>query len=132
MIVVDTNILIYLWLPGDYTEQAEMLLEKDSHWVCPMLWRSEYRNVVTSFYRNGMLSYEDAVAVILNAEGQMANAEYAVNSVEVMEKVKQSTCTAYDCEYVVLAEMLETRLITNDKEILKCFPDIAVDMNDFV
>ncbi len=36
-----------------------------------------------------------------------------------MEKVKESKCTAYDCEYVVLAEVLKSNLITKDKEILK-------------
>ncbi len=132
MIVVDTNILVYLWLPGNFTEQAERLLEKDGHWVSSMLWRSEYRNVVGAFYRKGLLSYEDAIEVILNAEEQMSDSEYAVNSVRVMEKVKRSKCTAYDCEYVVLAEAFDCNLITKDKEIIKYFPDIAIDLERFV
>lgn len=49
-----------------------------------------------------------------------------------MEKVKASKCTAYDCEYVVLAEVLKSNLITKDKEILKYFPDIAIDLEAFV
>ena len=46
MIVVDTNILAYLYLPGDFTERAEALLAKDADWVAPTLWRSEFRNIL--------------------------------------------------------------------------------------
>ncbi len=132
MIVVDTNILVYLWLPGEFTEQAEKLLETDSEWISCVLWRSEFRNVVASFFRQGKLSYETAVKVILSAEEQMVDTEYAVNSLEVMAKVKMSKCMAYDCEYVALAEVLECNLITKDKEILRSFPDIAIDLETFL
>lgn len=40
MIVVDSNILAYLYLPGDFTEQAERLLGENPDWVAPSLWRS--------------------------------------------------------------------------------------------
>ncbi len=62
----------------------------------------------------------------------MTNSEYMVNSIKVLEKVKESKCTAYDCEYVVLAEELEAVLVTKDKEILKYFPNIATDLDKFV
>ena len=42
MIVVDSNVLAYLYLPGDYTALAEALLEHDHEWAGPVLWRSEF------------------------------------------------------------------------------------------
>ena len=36
MIVVDSNIVAYLYVPGDYTEQAESLLESDPDWAVPL------------------------------------------------------------------------------------------------
>lgn len=46
MIVVDTNIIVYLMVPGENTESAKLLLIKDSMWVAPVWWRSEFRNVL--------------------------------------------------------------------------------------
>ncbi|MGR3220263.1 MAG: PIN domain-containing protein [Candidatus Anammoxibacter sp.] len=60
MIVVDTNIIVYLWLPSDFTEMAKKLLNKDSYRVSSILWKSEFRNVVSSFYRRILITYEQA------------------------------------------------------------------------
>ena len=51
MIVVDTNVIAYLFLPGEYTPLAERLLQKDPDWVAPVLWRSELRNVFALYVR---------------------------------------------------------------------------------
>ncbi len=45
MIVVDTNIIAYLLLPSDYTHLAEQVIMKDSGWIAPYLWQSEFRNI---------------------------------------------------------------------------------------
>ena len=132
MIVVDTNIIVYLWLPSDFSEMAEKLLKKDSDWVSSILWKSEFRNVVSSFYRRKLITYEQALGVIFNAEEQLVNSEYSVNSLKIMEKVKSSKCTAYDCEYVALADVLNCHLVTNDKKILRSFPSIATDLKCIV
>jgi predicted nucleic acid-binding protein len=57
---------------------------------------------------------------------------YDVSSEKVLELAMQSNCSAYDCEYVALAQDLGVPLVTADKQILKAFPKIAISMEKFV
>lgn len=126
MIVVDTNILAYLYLPGEYTTAAESLLGRDSAWAAPVLWRSEFRNVLAGYLRRRSLSFEQAHGIQREAESLLAGAEYEVDSLGVLELVRESDCSAYDCEFVALARTLRVKLVTMDAKLLRAFPGIAV------
>lgn len=127
MIVVDTNILAYLYLPGEYTALAEELLETDA-WAVPALWRSEFRNIMAGCLRRNELSFENAVALQLEAESLVAGNEYEVDSRTILKLVRDSDCSAYDCEFVALAQSLNTHVVTANKKILKAFPDTAISL----
>lgn len=75
MIVVDSNVIAYLYLQGEHTAAAERLLLHEPDWAAPALWRSEFRNILAD-----------------------------------------SACSAYDCEFVALASLLGTKLVTMDKK----------------
>ena len=128
MIVVDTNILAYLYLPGDHTAQAEALLEQGNPWAAPVLWRSEFRNILAGYMRRGTLSFDQACSLQLEAESLLSGHEYAIKSNQVLELVHSSDCSAYDCEFVALAMELGTKLVTMDRKLLKAFPKYAFDM----
>lgn len=130
MIVVDTNIITYFWLPGEYTAPAVRLLKKDSEWVVPLLWRSEFRNVLAFYFRKGMLPIASASQIIYEAEKMFAGREYTVSSEAVIEKLPVCSLSAYDLEYVVLAEQLEIKLVTLDKKVLKSFPEITLSLKE--
>lgn len=125
MIVVDSNILAYLYLPGEFTEAAEALFESDPDWAAPILWRSEFRNILAGYVRRGSLSFDQALAIQQEAESLLAGAEYEVDSRSVMLLVKDSDCSAYDCEFVALARQLGATLVTMDGKLLRTFPKIA-------
>ena len=126
MIVVDSNVLAYLYLPGEYTAIAETLLEHDPEWAAPVLWRSEFRNILAGYMRRKALSFEQACGLQREAENLLAGSEFEVASLTVLELVRNSDCSAYDCEFVALAMKLETRLVTMDGKLLRAFPRIAV------
>jgi predicted nucleic acid-binding protein len=125
MIVVDTNVLAYLYLPGDYTEAAERLLERDPGWNAPILWRSEFRNILAGYLRRGGLTFEQAYATQREAEALLYGAEHEADSKRVLDLVYRSDCTAYDCEFVAIAEEFGATLVTMDTKLLKAFPKIA-------
>jgi predicted nucleic acid-binding protein len=128
MIVVDTNVLAYLYLPGEYTPLAEELLMQTDAWAVPALWRSEFRNILAGCLRRKELLFEHAIALQLEAESLVAGNEYEVDSRKILELVRDSTCSAYDCEFVALAQSLNTHVVTADKKILKAFPNTAVSL----
>lgn len=128
MIVVDTNVLAYLYLPGEFTDAAERLLADDPDWHAPVLWRSEFRNILAGCMRRGTLGFEQAFAVQSEVESLMNGAEHEPESRKVLERVRASDCSAYDCEFVALAETLGTRVVTMDARMLKAFPGIAVPL----
>ncbi len=129
MIVVDTNVVAYLYLPGEHTETAESLLERDDDWAAPLLWRSEFRNILAGYMRRKMLTFEGARDLQLEAESLLAGAEHEVDSRRVLELVRDSDCSAYDCEFVALAMALGVKLVTMDARLLKAFPEHAVALS---
>lgn len=129
MIVVDSNILAYLYLPGEFTDAAEALLSANADWAAPMLWRSEFRNILAGYLRRKSLSFGQAAALQAEAESLLAGREYEVDSTSVLELVRDSDCSAYDCEFIALAQNLGTRLVTMDKKLLKAFPSRAVALD---
>lgn len=45
------------------------------------------------------------------------------------ELVRDSDCSAYDCEFIALAMKLNTNLVTEDKKLLRAFPALAVALS---
>ena len=122
MIVVDSNVLAYLYLPGEYTTAAEALFEQDPDWAAPILWRSEFRNILAGYMRRKTISFEQANSLQGEAENLLEGSEFEVDSFTVLELVRDSDCSAYDCEFVALAMKLDTKLVTMDKKLLRAFP----------
>lgn len=132
MIVVDTNIIAYLYLPTEFTNQAERLLEQDPEWAAPVLWRSEFRNVLPLYLRRQLITFEKALQLQMEAESLMSEHEYEIGSFDIMTLVRDSHCSAYDCEFVALALSLGTKLVTMDQAILRAFPDTAISLTLFL
>ena len=128
MIVIDSNVLVYLYLPTELTTHAEKLRVIEPEWAAPRLWRSEVRNALGLYIRKKRLTLEQAYRIQTSAETLLADAEFEVPSFEVFQLVSASTCSAYDCEFVALAKRLGVKLVTSDKKVLHAFPETAVSL----
>jgi predicted nucleic acid-binding protein len=132
MIIVDTNVIVYLYLPTPHTPFVEKLLVKEPVWGAPYLWRSEFRNVLALYLRKNLVSIEQAIQIQTEAELSMADNEYETTSSDILSLVNGSTCSAYDCEFVALAKSLHTTLVTSDKRVLSEFPETANSIQQFL
>ncbi|MDT8439892.1 MAG: type II toxin-antitoxin system VapC family toxin [Wenzhouxiangellaceae bacterium] len=125
MIVVDTKVIAYLYLPGDRTEAAEALCREDPEWSAPLLWRSEMRNVLATQIRVGRIELDGAQSIQTEAQQLLDGREFAVDSAEVLHLTAESGCSAYDCEFVVLADYFDVPLYSADRRLVKRFPHRA-------
>jgi len=132
MIVVDTNIISYFYLNSDYSSIAEQTFKKDPVWSAPLLWRSEFRNVLTFYIRKNIITLTEAIEIFEFAEELLKENEYEINYVQVLSLSHSSGCSAYDCEFVNLAKDLDITLVTEDKKLLKNFPESAMTMYQFL
>ncbi len=122
MIVVDTNIVAYLLLPSEYSPQADALFKRDPEWAAPILWRNEFRNLLAGYLRRKALTFDQMLQVQAAAEDLLAGNEHEVDSRRVCELVRDSDCSAYDCEFVALAARLGVKVVTMDRKMLRAFP----------
>lgn len=129
MIVVDSNVLASLYLPGEYTAAAEALLEQDSDWAAPILWRSEFRNILAGYMRRKAITFEQAYSLQREAESLLEGSEFEVETRAVLELVRDSDCSANDCEFIAIAVRLDTIMVTMDKKLLRAFPKRAIALS---
>lgn len=132
MIVADVNLVAYILLQGPDTALAREVYKADSAWAAPPLWRSEFRSVLAAHMRKRGLTLADAWEAHESAERLLGAREAAPEAERVLQLVASSPCSAYDCEYVALAERLRVPLVTGDKELLRAFPKLAVSPGVFV
>jgi predicted nucleic acid-binding protein len=121
VIVVDSNVIAYCWINGDRTALAHRLRKLDPDWHAPVLWRLELRNILAGYRRDGSLDDSQARQIMAAAEAALAGREHYVPSDRVFAVTEASRLSAYDAEFVALADVLGAPLVTEDKSVLAAF-----------
>lgn len=132
MIVVDTNVVAYLMIPGDHTATAAGVFSRDPDWIVPSLWRSEFRNLLVLYIRRGELALTDALVLMARTEVLLGARERGVHSEQVLRLAAASGCTAYDCEFIAVAQAVGVPLVTADRKLIAAFPSVALSPADFL
>ena len=126
MIVVDTTVLAYFLIKGDATDAVVRLRRREPEWAAPALWRSELMNVLWKYLRRGDFGLDLALQHMDLAADLVAGHTFEVRPGEVLPLALASGCSAYDCQYVALAERLDVPLVTHDRRVREAFPRRAV------
>lgn len=132
MIVADSNLIAYLHLPGPKADVADAVLLKDSQWWVPPLWRSEFRSILFAYMKTRGMDVTTAEAHWAEALDHLGSTQKEPNPASVLAKAFDSNLSAYDAEFVVLAEELGVPLVTSDQQVIKAFPKLAISPEDFV
>jgi predicted nucleic acid-binding protein len=131
VIVADTNLVSYLLIAGEHTDDARGVWERDSEWVLPSLWRSEYLSVLTTSVRAKVLTREQALAAWRAGIRLFGEAEHDPDGEAVLAAALTYGISAYDAHFVVVAKDLNVPLVTGDRALQKACRPIAVLIADF-
>jgi predicted nucleic acid-binding protein len=131
VIVADTNLIAYLLILGQYSNEAESVYIKDPQWVAPLLWRSEFRNILAFYVRRELMDLNDAYGTMEQAERLMRGQEFEIVSARVLRLAATSGCSAYDCEFVALAQGLGVTMVTSDRILVARFKPTVSSMREF-
>jgi predicted nucleic acid-binding protein len=128
MIVVDNDVISYFWIRMD-TARASLVKdvrERDPDWVAPRVWRSEFRNVLRGYMAGDYMTLSEALKYARMAEDDLRENTRSVPTRRVLQLVDETGHSAYDCEYVALAQELNVTFVTGDQTVVDLFPDTAV------
>lgn len=132
MIVADTCLIVHLFNETDLTKIAQEVLEKDSYWIVPSLWKEEYANVLSKLARMNRNGVDEVIQHFNNTVSELKNFEKNVDIEQALRFSLIYKISVYDAHFVALAIEYKTLLITEDKEILKNCSEIALNMKEFL
>lgn len=131
MIVADTNLVAYLLIEGERTAKARRAWERDPAWIVPPLWRSEYLSVLVTSVSARVLTEDQAAIGWQRGITLMRGREREPSGSDVLHTAIRRGLSAYDAQFVVLAQTLAAPLVTSDRKILRACPDVAVSLDSF-
>ena len=132
MIVADASLLANLLIPGLDWASAVPVLERDPDWRAPRLWQYEFKNTLTKYVRHGGLPKETAQRLLQEAMVVMKSGEQAAPAADALAIAIEYETSAYDAEYVALAQVLGAPLVTYDQKLAKAVSGLVVSPAGFI
>ena len=132
MIVVDSNIIAARSLTTVLTSKSEQVERRDPVWIVPVLWRYEFQNILATAIRTRYLTAGEALMVWQRTAAILMKNESEPSPEKVINLVARYGITASDGQFVALALELGVFCITEDTELQKKFPEVAISMDNFL
>ena len=125
MLLVDTNVVAYLLIDGDYTEAAQELRTRDPDWRSEAFLLVEFTNVLASSIARKRMTLsmaEDFLAKVFSLfDGKLGRIPHA----SVLAIATRHRVSAYDARFLSLADQLGSRLITEDARLRAAAPALT-------
>jgi predicted nucleic acid-binding protein len=109
-------------LPGEHSQAALAIAERDSSWVAPSLWRIELQNVLATSMRVRKLQLARALMAFAAADRLVTDTHLDPTTEECLVLAASGGVSAYDALFVFAAERLDTVLVTADRRLARAFP----------
>ncbi len=125
MLIVDTNVVVYLLIQGDHTTAAQKLYSRDPDWRSEAFLLVEFTNVLASsvaMERMTLALAQDSLAKIMALfDGKLARVAHPL----VLAIAARYRVSAYDAHFLALADQLGSHLITQDARLRAAAPALT-------
>jgi predicted nucleic acid-binding protein len=125
MLLVDTDIVAYLLIDGDYTDGAQQLRIRDSDWRSEAFLLVEFTNVLASSIARKRMTLSSAEDFLVKAtalfDGKLARIPHA----SVLAIAARYRVSASDARFLALADQLGSRLVTEDAGLRAAAPRLT-------
>jgi predicted nucleic acid-binding protein len=125
MVVVDTNVIVPLYVRAARTDAVRALREQDAMWCTDPFALIEFSNVLATYERAGYLSRAMARECLAQAQNFLGPHYFSVTHEAALEFAMRYRLTAYDGRFLAVAQQLGTRLVTEDAKLQAAAPALT-------
>ena len=117
---------------SDATQAALAARARDANWIVPQLFVSEaLQSLLKYVVVAKSMNRDQALKAFKRAKNLVKTGFAEADPVDVLNTAIRLGLTAYDSEYVAMAELHGLRFVTLDGQVLKAAPGLAVTPADF-
>lgn len=128
MFVVDTNVLASLLLNGTFTASARALHAADSGWKSEAFVMTELANVLATQVKLRAMPLTDALDLLARGSAVMMGGLVEISHSAALSLAAERDVSAYDARYLVVAQRLQTRLVTEDAKLRRAAPELTCSL----
>ena len=125
MLIVDTNVVAYLLIEGDYTAAARSLHRRDDDWRSEAFIMIEFTNVLTASIAARRMNSALAHQFLADAASLLHGKLTSLPHDSILSLAVQYRVTAYDARFLALAQQFDTPLVTEDEKLRAAAPKLT-------
>ena len=125
MLIIDTNVVAYLLIEGDYTAAARLLHRRDDDWRSEAFIMIEFTNLLTASIAARRMNLVLAQRFLADATSLLHGKLALIPHDSVLSLAVQYRVTAYDARFLALAQQLDCRLVTEDAKLRAAAPKLT-------
>ena len=125
MLIIDTNVVAYLLIEGDYTADARLLYRRDGDWRSEAFIMVEFANVLTASIAARRMDLVLAQRFLADATSLLQGKLTSIPHDSVLSLAVQYRVTAHDARFLALAQQLGHRLVTEDDKLRSAAPALT-------
>jgi len=130
MVVVDTNIIVPLYVRSASTDAVKELRGREKIWRTDPFALIEFSNVLITYERARYLTAGKARECLGNAESFLRPHYFSVTNEAALDLAIRYGITGYDGRFLALAQQLGRPLVTEDAKLRAAAPTLTQLIED--